>query len=558
MSFRLIALGLCAVTLAAYAQVGGHEFLNWDDQVYVTDNVHVQHGLTWSGVRWAFTNTLTGNWHPLTWLSHMLDCQLFGIRSGAHHLISAALHAVVTVLLFLVLRRLTGDMWPAAFAAALFGLHPLRVESVAWVSERKDVVAGLFWMLALAAYARYVERATRGRYAAVLGMLILGLLAKPMAVTLPFVLLLLDAWPLRRMPSRSLRALFWEKLPMFAVVAGMSVVALAAQSAGGTVASVDVVPIGARLGNALVAYVAYPLAMVWPAGLAFFYPHPIVADPQFSLTSPVAVGSGLLLATITVLAVRARKPAPYLAVGWFWYLGTALPVIGIVQLGAQARADRYTYIPSIGLAVMITWAACGLWQRWRLRRATLATAALIVLGLLTGLTWRQVATWRDNETLCLQALRVTSANFVAHANLGSEYGDRGELSAAAEHLQAAVRINPRYAPALCNLGVTRFKQGSSGDARQYLERALQLVPTHVPTLQNLGLIELRAGNLSRGAELLERVLDVDPDHVAALYNLGLVALKRHDAKAARARFERVLQLDPTHAPARAAVAQLQR
>ena len=402
----LICLLLVIATLAVYWQVGNFEFVHYDDDVYVTENVHVRSGLTFKSIAWSFTSTLGDNWHPLTWLSHILDCQLYGIQPGRHHLSNVLFHIANTLLLFLVFVKMTGNIGSSSFVAALFALHPLQVESVAWVAERKNVLSTFFWMLTMWSYLRYVEHSDIKRYLLVLVIFICGLMSKPMLVTLPFVLLLLDFWPLGRFQlkcydnaharleqkSTIIRPVL-EKIPFIIFAAASCVVTFHTERAY----SFDLVPFHARIANAMVSYIAYIKTMLWPVKLACFYPY-----PHLFPTWKVA-GAGVVLVIISFLAVRNVRRHPYIAVGWLWYLGTLVPVIGIVQVGAQAMADRYAYVPLIGLFLIVAWGVPELLSRWRYRNTGLAAASALLI-ILTLITWKQVHYWKNCITLFEHAL----------------------------------------------------------------------------------------------------------------------------------------------------------
>jgi tetratricopeptide (TPR) repeat protein len=426
----LLGAALALLTLAAYLPTLHNGFVNLDDGLYVTGNPHVQQGITGAGVAWALTANVANNWHPLTLLSHLLDCQLFGLDAAGHHATSLLLHLANVVLLFAVLRRLTGAVWRSAAVAALFAVHPAHVESVAWVAERKDVLSALFWLLAMAAYGRYARRPSVGRYLPVALAMALGLAAKPMVVTLPFALLLLDIWPLERL-GLGWKRLAVEKLPLLALSAASSLVTLHYQRT--SLAPLGLDPWSLRLANAAVSYTAYLGKLLLPSNLAVFYPIPL-AIPAWKVAGAVA-----LLAILTALAVRTARKAPWLLVGWLWFLGTLVPVIGLVQVGRQAMADRYTYIPSIGLFVAIVWGIAGLVGE---RRAVLATAAAVVIALLVAGTWMQAGTWRDSVTLYRHALAVTPDNYLAHLGLAKALVAKGDGAGAAEQYRAALALRP--------------------------------------------------------------------------------------------------------------------
>ncbi|MBW1896674.1 MAG: glycosyltransferase family 39 protein, partial [Deltaproteobacteria bacterium] len=449
-----VLIGLTLLTFLVFWQVTSHEFVIFDDEVYVTQNDEVQKGLSWDGVAWAFTTTHANFWHPLTWLSHMLDCRLFGLNPAGHHLTSLLLHIANTLLLFLVFHRMTGALWPSAFVAALFACHPLHVESVAWVSERKDVLSTLFWMLTLGAYVRYVEHPRGRAYLLAVVFFSLGLMAKPMLVTLPFVLLLLDYWPLDRLdfgqqshrpgdqaghpgyPKSSFFHLLLEKVPFLVLSAVSCIVAYTAQAHGGAIKSSGVFSIDVRIANALISYVSYLEKTFWPHHLAVFYPHPG--------TWPVwqIAGAGLLLVSISALVLLGMRKKPYLTLGWFWYLGTLVPVIGLVQVGIHAMADRYTYVPLIGVFIMIAWGLQDIAKRWRPQRVVLGLSAAAVICAFTISSARQLNHWQNSSTLFQHALNVTEDNYGAHNNLGLALAQRGKLDEAIDHYLRALEIKP--------------------------------------------------------------------------------------------------------------------
>jgi hypothetical protein len=468
---------------AVFGRALGHEFVSFDDGIYVTRNEHVRAGLDVASLRWAATSFEGGSWHPLTWLSHMLDVELFGLAPAGHHATSVLLHAAVAAVVFLALRALSGALWPSLLAAALFALHPLRAESVAWVAERKDVLAGLGFALALLAYAGYARRPSAGRLAGVALAMAAGLLAKPSVVTLPFVLLLLDVWPLRRLELfaapfawRQLAALLVEKLPLFALSAAASALSLVAQSTIGAVVGLEAAPVAMRLANTLFAYAAYVRMSVWPTRLAFFYPYPK------ELPWAELAGAAALLLALTALVLVQLRRRPWLAVGWFWFLGVLVPMIGLVQVGAQALADRYSYLPSIGLCVAFAWSVCEAAGRWPRARPALALAsALLVLASATA-TWRQVGTWRDDRTLCVHALAVTRDNFKAAANLAwllatSPDPEQRDAAAALRFAgQAADLTAYRNPNVLDTLAAAHAEAGRFADAAAWQRRAIQLAP----------------------------------------------------------------------------------
>jgi hypothetical protein len=471
----VLALLLTVATLAVFAQVVGFEFVDYDDNLYVTANPYVKEGLTLAGVRWAFTTFAAANWHPLTWISLMLDWSIGGPGPRVFHLTNLILHLANVLLLFFVLDRMTGRRRPSAVTAALFAIHPLHVESVAWVAERKDVLSTLFMFLTLVAYAGFVERPGLVRRLAVVVLFALGLMAKPMLVTLPVLLLMLDAWPLRR--KRPWRHLVLEKAPLFALSIATGAMTFVAQRQGGTVGSLTLYPLGVRVANAVVATAAYLGKAIWPTRLAVFYPH-----PGASLSAWMVAGSAVVLAALTLGAIHVRRSRPYLLFGWAWYLVTLAPVAGIVQVGWQARADRYTYIPLIGIFLGVVWAVSDHFAGRPALLGSLASASLVMLGI--G-AFVQAGYWRDSETLFRHALAVTDNNAVAHNNLGTALLRRGLQSEAGEHFAEAVRIDPSFADAHSNLGVALGRQGRIDEAILEFQRALDLEPDHPDARRNL-------------------------------------------------------------------------
>ena len=550
----LVVLFLALATVAVYWPVRGHEFVNYDDGPYVYENPHVRAGLTGESVKWAFTAMHSYNWHPLTWLSHMLDCQLYGLDSGKHHITSLLFHAANTALLFLVLRRMTGALWRSAFVAALFALHPLHVESVAWVSERKDVLSTLFWLLTMLAYVRYAEKRCPARYVPVVVLFALGLTAKPMLVTLPIVLLLLDYWPLGRVEDELSVAgtkvgAYWrlvrEKLPLFALAAASGVITYLVQRSGGAVKTLEQFSPGIRVGNAFVAYLKYIGKMFWPRALAVFYPHPGSALRLWQVVAAV-----LLLASISALVYRLRRRHRYLVMGWAWYVVTLIPVIGILQVGTHEMADRYTYVPLVGLFVMVAWGVPEMVARWRHRQVGLAVSAAAVLSVLTACTWQQVGHWRDSETLFEHTLRVTSNNALAHTNLGHALLEQGKADEATGHLTKALAIQPGYVKARTNLGIALAGQGRFDEAVAHFAEALACDPDNLDAHYNMGVAMIKRGDLKAAAGHFSEVLRIKPDDADAHFSLGAILMTQGKLSEAAAEFEEVLRLRPEHGNAR--------
>ncbi len=571
----LILAALAAATLLVYLPVLGNGFIDFDDGEYITGNPRVTGGLSASGAVWAFTTFHAGNWHPLTWLSHQADVQLFGLDPRWHHLTNLVLHAASALLLFLLLIDMTGARWPSAFTAALFALHPLHVESVAWASERKDVLLGLCFVLTLLGYVRYARKPGPARYMAVLGLFALALMAKPMAMTLPLVLLLLDWWPLGRWgqvawagasPGRAAREsagrrhgssewprLLTEKVPLLAMAAASAAVTVAAQRAGGAVSRLEDIPAGTRLTNALISWVAYLGMTLRPAGLAGFYPYP--PGPPSIWRAAAAL---VLLLGLTWTAVRLRRRAPVLVVGWLWYLLSLLPVIGLVQVGLQARADRYTYLPLIGIFAAAAWGLPLIVHRRRLPRAALAVVAVAVVAVCGFLTRVQAGYWRDSHTFFERAARATRDNWWGHENLGDWLAVHGRREEALREFGETIRIRPDYAGGHYNLAVTLEELGRDEEAADQYRRAVALEPGNADARNNLGSLLLRQSRAAEAAAQLREAVRLAPGDPRPVYNLGLALAALGDQAGAAIAFRRALGLRPDHAGAREALASLNR
>lgn len=529
-----ICVGLLVAVLAVYGQVLSHSFVTYDDPIYVTENPEVRAGLTWDSVVWAFTTFRDSNWFPLTWLSHMLDCQVFGLDSGWHHLTNVWLHALSTLLLFGVLRRMTGARWRSAMVALVFAVHPLHVESVAWIAERKDVLSAFFWMLTLWAYASYAARPGRARYLLTLFVFCVGLMAKPMLVTLPVVLLLLDYWPLRRGLRIS------EKLPLLVASIAASAVTFIAHQKGGAVASMELVPLAVRCENALITYVGYILKTFWPTHLAVFYPYSL--EP---LLVP-AVFAAIALAAITALVMRWLPQRPYLAVGWFWYVVTLVPVIGLIQTGAQARADRYTYIPMIGLAIALVWGIAEVLAPWPQVRVALATA--VGVACLT-LTWFQVEYWRDDLSLYQHAIDAVPDNYIARFNLASALESQGRSAEAVAQLRETVRVRPLYVPARAELGQLLARQGQLDEALRELQTAVKLRPNDPVARFRLGSVLGTLGRPDDAAAEFSQAVHLQPENADAHFNLGIALAQTDRLQEAAREFAATVRLRPADADA---------
>jgi Flp pilus assembly protein TadD len=576
----VILLGLAVMTFGIYAQVIGHQFITLDDPTYIRENPNVNRGVTLAGLAWAFSTFDVANWHPLTWISHMIDCQLFGTNAGRHLLVNMLIHAANTLLIFYFLFRTTHARWPSALVAALFALHPLHVESVAWASERKDTLSTFFGLLSLIAYVRYAGAPSISRYAWVAITLALGLLAKPMLVTWPFVMLLLDYWPLRRLQRLGasdqlsvLRKFVVEKLPLFALVAVSMIITFLAQSHGGAVRTFAAAPAGFRFSNGVVSYAKYLLLTFWPNDLAVYYPLAPTGIPIWQV-----IGAALLLIGITALCLFQRRNRPYLIVGWLWFLGTLVPVIGFVQIGGQTMADRYFYIPSIGLFIALVFGLADFAKRWRVAPLLSAGAAIAVLLILATLTNAQIYRWRDSFTLFSHTLAVTPPNLHIEHNLGLALGASGRYDEATAHFEKALQIDPNFYDGLVGMGVTRSFQGRGGEAIEYfrtairlqpdapkahaqlalalwnqnreqaaleeIRRASQLAPKDADIRADFGVALGLSGRIPEAIEQLHEALRLNPNSADAHNNLGLALLASGKPRESIPEFEMALRLNP--------------
>jgi Flp pilus assembly protein TadD len=568
-------VALAAITIAVFGQTVRQQFVNFDDGEYVVKNPAVAHGLSLKGFVWAFTDFHCANWHPLTWLSHMLDCQLYGLHPGGHHLTNVLLHTGTAIALFLVLRRMTGALWPSAFVAAVFAIHPLRAESVAWVSERKDVLSGLFFMLTLWAYARYAQGRMQSAdsrftfhasryYLLSLFFFALGLMSKPMLVTLPVVLLLLDYWPLARFqrsevsgdessePARRntqhallhysntpLLRLLAEKLPFLALSAISCVVTLLAQS--NAMKSFESFPLPSRIGAALLSCKVYLVQMIYPAGLAAFYPFPPHASAR------EAGMAAILLLVISAIAWGERRTRPWLLMGWLWYLVMLLPVLGLVQVGGQAHADRYTYLPQIGIYLAVTWLAADLAAKWQVGRMALGGLMAIVLAILMVCAWKQTAYWKNSETLWRHALACTRGNILAYVNLGHELFEQGRLDEAISHYQKGLETQPNNRQFHNNLANALREKGKLDEAIVHYEKAVQIQPGSAEAQFNLGKALGLKGKQEEAIARYEIALQVEPGFLPARMSLGNALLRQGKADLAAAHFQKVLEIRPNDA-----------
>ena len=554
---RFIALLLLLGTLAVYLPAAHNGFSCYDDGDYVSDNPQVKNGLTWAGITWAFTTWHAANWHPLTWISHMVDCQIFGLDAGMHHTVNVLFHAANSILLLLLLLRWTNARWPSAFAAALFAWHPLHVESVAWIAERKDVLSTFFALLTLLAYTRFVEGskihppspgsgATRSPkskifYVLALVFFALGLMAKPMLVTLPFVMLLLDYWPLNRIRNsefgiRNFIKLLLEKWPFLALSAASCVITFLAQHHGGAVASLATVSIHYRLENVPVAYARYLMKLFWPSTLAIYY-------PMFTIPRLAVAGALAVLIFISAAVWFARKRDPYWLVGWLWFLGTLLPVIGLVQVGAAAMADRYAYFPSIGLFLAVTLGVRdGVeWFHWP--RTAVAAAAAIVLALCLGLTARQLSYWADDEALFSHAVAVTRDNGVAHLNLGYALDKEGRKDKAMKEYRIAVELEPDVAEPHNNLANLLDDAGHPDEAIAEFQKALRINSRFVAAHNNLGTLLVKLGRFDEALKEYAASAQLTPNDWHPPYLIGQALLKQGRDTEAISYFRQAVKLD---------------
>ena len=574
----LLAGLLVLVTTAAYWPATSHDFVNYDDPLYVTSNVHVQTGLTGHNVQWAFCHPVVGNWHPVTMLSHMLDCQIYGLKPWGHHLTNVLLHAVNTALVFLLLFRLTGALWRSCMVAALFGFHPLHVESVAWVAERKDVLSTFFGLLSLLCYAYYAQGkgassspALRSsgeggsssnpqstihnpQYLLSLLFFTLGLMSKPMLVTLPFVMMLLDYWPLRRFIASGAAtdstiqrfniSTLTEKTPFFALAAAMCVVTYLVQQKTGMMDSLETVPLGNRVGNALISYCRYLGKLFWPTNLAVFYPY-----PEHNWAMGWVLLAGVMIAGISAYVFFQRTRRPCLLIGWLWFCGTLVPVIGLVQVGGQAMADRYTYIPSLGIFILLVWGADELANRWKYRAMALGGAGCMAIILCAGLTWRQLGYWQNNETLYRHALTITNDNYLAHHNLGIALFKEGKIGDAISQYRDAIRLEPANFEPHYDLGSALAVKGQTDEAIFEFQKAIQLNPNYAAAHANLGTALAGKGQIENAINEFREAVRLEPDNAEFQYALGTALGMSGQIDEAIKHFQEALRLQPDFAAA---------
>ncbi|MEY2543898.1 MAG: protein O-mannosyl-transferase [Verrucomicrobiota bacterium] len=530
-AFFGISIFLIALTWAVFAQTGRYQFVNYDDPLYVLDNAHVRAGLTWRGIEWAFTHVHSQNWHPLTTISHMLDCQLFGLNPGAHHLVNVFFHSISAVLLFILVAQMTGgpgrtgSIWLAGFVAAVFAIHPLRVESVAWIAERKDVLSGVFFMLTLIAYVAYTRKRTVGRYLTMSILFACGLMSKPMLITTPFILLLLDYWPLDRGQGTEARGqkfsnprwtkLVVEKIPLFALSIGSCVATLWAQNFA--LGSTEFLPLQWRISNAVFSYFEYVRQMFWPLDLIPFYVHPEGRLEMWRL-----LFAAIILIAVTAIAFTRRRKNPYLIVGWFWYLIMLIPVIGFVQVGLQGHADRYTYLPQIGLEIALVWLIWDLTKSWQSQKIILSGVGAIVVGTLSILSWKQTMHWRDTEALWRHTLAVTPDSDVAHAGLGGILFVRGQIAESIDHYESALRLRDGNAAAHFGLGRALAAKQKTDAAIFHFQKALSIQPDYIGASNDLGVLFASKGEIKEAVAAWEQSLSFDPENADAANNIAWV------------------------------------
>ena len=545
----VVGILIACCTLLVYSQALDHQFLSFDDDVYVTANQHIREGFTGNSIYWALTSLTGGNWHPLTWFSHIIDYKLYGLNPAGHHATNIVVHTASSLLLLVFLTRTTGSIWQSSFVAAVFALHPLHVESVAWIAERKDVLCAFFWFASLIFYSRYSERGSTTAYAAALSMYALALMSKPMAVSLPVVMLALDHWPLKRFEFagdgvskcivwKRVTGLIVEKLPFLALAFLSSIVTIYAQQQAGAVGQLQYLPLTLRFENALVSYVSYLLKTLWPVGLAVLYPFPRSIPVWQVLGSLVVISLFLLLVLRTVLTHR------YLATGWLWYLVTLLPVIGIIQVGSQAMADRYMYLPLTGLLIMVAWGAPYLSGESCSRRVFCCGAGILLVAGYAVMTWHQLALWRNSVQLYRQTLAVTEENHLVHYNLGIEYQKQGLLDEAAEEYKKALLIQTDSIKTLTNLGLVYAARGDMRDAITTFLHIQRIDPEYAPARNNLGVVLSRMGDYDAAITEFREVLRINANDPEAHYNLGLIFTAQGKPDSAIVEYQASLAVNP--------------
>ena len=559
-----IYFALVVSALLVFWQVRNFDFVNYDDNDYVYANPHVLNGLTAGTVWWAFTTGYAANWHPLTWLSLTLDRQLFGPNPAGFHLTNLFFHIANTLLLFLVLKQMTKAIWQSAFVAAAFALHPMHVESVAWIAERKDVLSTFFWILAMLAYMRYVKQPGAARYLLVLLIFALGLMAKPMLVTLPVVLLLLDYWPLNRLmpqtvavagrqkhksaPAADKNPTFYriiiEKVPFFVLSVISSIITFLVQRSGGAVRDIDALSLNNRIANTFLSYVRYIGKMFWPQNLAIFYPFDVIRIPFWQIAA-----CAFLVLGISIFVVRIGHNQRYLSLGWFWYLGTLVPVIGIVQVGSHAMADRYTYIALIGLFIIIAWGLPELLAKWIYRKTALGVSMVIILTTLGICAHRQTSYWKNSVTIFSHTIEVTQNNWLAHNNLGNAYTRLGRDNEAIDAYKQALNINPNLTEARTNLGIVYSKLGRDNEAIEAFKQALKIKPDYADAHYSLGIAYAVLSRWSEAIDAFKQAIKINPEYADAHYNLGLAYSNLGRSTEAIDAYQQTIKINPNYAKA---------
>jgi protein O-mannosyl-transferase len=549
----MISLFLILMIVMVYGQVGSFDFVDWDDGFYVTKNAYVQKGLSAEGFIWAFTTSLAGNWHPITWLSHMLDSELYGLNPGGYHYTNIAFHIANTLFLFFILFRMTGALWKSAFVAALFAVHPLHVESVAWVSERKDVLSTFFGLLMIGAYYRYIKAPDLKSYLLVIIFLGMGLMSKPMLVSFPFVLLLLDFWPLKRiqlkndsdLPSENstcygfkrIYQLIVEKIPLFFMAVIICILTFFIQRNDGVVASLEIMPLKTRIANSLISYVTYVLKAIWPHNLAYYYPYSM---SNFSVSQ--IYGAGFLILSIILGAIYLSRQCPYVLVGLFWYFGTLVPVIGLVQVSDQAMADRYTYIPLIGFFIVVAWGVPDILKKWHYRKIFLFVSAIIILSALTIRAFFQTSHWKNSIALFENAVKINEHNYHALNNLITVLIKNGNYDEAFMYLNRALKMNPRKEYLRMNLANVLFLQSKPDEAIYQYREILQTDTKNADVFYNLAYVLSTQGKLDEAVSLYKKTLKIDPEYSKAHYNLGNIYLNQGKTKEAFMHYAEVIKL----------------
>jgi protein O-mannosyl-transferase len=551
LSVFFISLILILLTTAIYWQVQGFDFVNYDDTEYVSENPHIQKGVSSDSILWALTTCYFSNWHPLTWMSYMLDFQLFGLWAGGFHFVNLLFHLVNALLLFFLFRKMTGQIWQSGFLAIVFALHPLHVESVAWVSERKDVLSAFFWILTIHAYLRYVGRPVWNTYVYVVIFFVMGLMSKPMVVTLPFVLLLLDFWPLRRFGldaqenklNLKISGLIREKIPLFLLTLVSAGITFYAQKHGGAVRSFDHLPLDKRLANITISYIDYITKFIYPNKLAIFYPYPDMI-PWWKIISAI-----MTLALLTGLAIRFMHRSRYVIVGWLWFLGTLVPVIGLIQVGSQSMADRYMYLPMIGLSIIVAWGFPDLLAPIRRKRAVIGAMAVIIIPIASAITWRQIGYWQNSITLFSHAVKTMPDNILAHAKLGETLSKQGKFMQAIAHYKFVLKKKPTHHDALINMGLTLLNMKNPSEAIGFFNQVLEIKQDDSQALRLTGYAMAAQGNYEKAIPYYEIALSIEPSNSELYFLMGIAYNALANQTLAVKCYQKAIELKPDDTPA---------